>query len=75
MPFGGTVQLTFLRDWSGHLAGATHDIEATAARLLISHGYAEPADSAPETDLVIPDVDEPAQSTDSPDTGATEKEA
>lgn len=69
------MRLTFLHDWSGHLAGATHEIEAAAARLLITHGYAEPANTAPQTDLVIPDEDEPAQTTDSPDTGATEKEA
>lgn len=69
------MRLTFLRDWSGHLAGEVHEIEASAARLLISHKYAEPAGQAPQTDLVIPDEGEPAQTIDSPVTGATEMEA
>lgn len=79
------MRIKFLRDWSGRMAGEVHDLENSLARQLIKRGYAvlhkaetavvEAAQTVTQhIDFPGLTTDVPAHPTDSPDTGATEKE-
>lgn len=63
------MQVTFTREWSGHAAGDTADVDSSLARSLIKHDYATTGAPTVAVDLNLDD-DPPAQANpDSPDTG------